>query len=337
MPDENLKLDSPQQHTLEKLELAIREAAAEKLSVRKALFLSVVLLSHGHPAVERLIHLLKHNAPETNDRLAASAIETSYHEIRKFFLFEDMERSMLERFYNPDGYLYLGKSKPSTKLLVVFTSIFNNFYFSNAILAALFAKLDCDLLFLKDSSFFSYLRGAKGIAEDFPGVCDKIVELGQRNNIERTFIAGFSAGGYAALQTSLRIPCSGYLGFSHAVNRNPETRFDPVRDPEVLKLFDPRWQLDLKQLLEKADPDVPRALYFGHQNERDAKHARHIEGLHTIATIGLPRIGHNTVRALFAMNMLLPAFKALVNQRTDWPLPNLPELPAGEHLLQSGA
>ena len=333
MPSD-VTIDSPQQHSLELLEVAVREAAIEQLSVRKALFLSVVLLSHGHPAVERPITLLKHNAPDPKVRLAAAAMERSYEKVRTFFQFEKIDHGLMQKFYNTSGYLYLGKENPSGKMLVIFTSIFNNLYYSNAMLAALFAGLDCDLLFLKDDSRFIYLKGAKGIADDFPGIGEKVLEIARKNGIEKTYISGFSSAGFAALLTALRIPCNGYLGFSQSTDRHPDTIPIKPRKPEIFARADPRWKLNLRSLLEKADPAVPRALYYGELNKLDVAYARNVDGLPTIRTIGLPKISHNSIRAMFAMDMLLPAFEALVSETSDWPLPMSHMAPAEEELLR---
>ncbi|MEZ5735867.1 MAG: hypothetical protein R3E09_08690 [Novosphingobium sp.] len=315
----------------------MREAAVEQLSVRKALFLSVVLLSHGHPAVERPITLLKQNAPEAKVRQAAAAMEISYQKIRTFFQFEKIDRDLMARFYNTNGYLYLGKEKRSSKMLVIFTSIFNNLYYSNAMLAAMFAGLDCDLLFLRDDSRFIYLKGASGIADDFPGIGAKIQEIAHKNGIGKIYVTGFSSAGFAALLTALRIPCNGYLGFSQSTDRHPDTMPYKTNRPDIFAKADPRWKLNLRSLLEEADPSVPRALYYGELNRLDVAYARNLDGLATIKTFGLPQISHNTIRAMFAMDMLLPAFETLVNERTDWPLPTSQQAPAIEEVLRSSA
>ena len=58
-----------------------------------------------------------------------------------------------------------------------------------------------------------------------------------------------------------------------------------------------------------------------------------MEALSTIFTFAMPNIGHNTNRALFAMDMLLPAFETLVNERTDWPVPGSTPAPQEQALL----
>ncbi|MCB2073682.1 MAG: hypothetical protein H6917_12300 [Novosphingobium sp.] len=332
MPSD-ITFDSPQQHTLALLELALKDAAAERLSVRKALDLSILLHSHGHPAAGPLDAQLKENAPDPKARAAAAALESSYRKIRTFFRFEKTNPVLMEKFYRTDGYLYLGKDKPSKRLLVIFTSIFNNLYFSNAMIAAMLSKLDCDLLFLKDSSRYAYLQGASGIAGDFTGIGDRIQDIARKNGIKKIFVTGFSSAGFAALLTALRIPCAGYLGFSQSTDRHPDTMAHNPNRADIFGQADPRWKINLRTLLEKADPAVPRALYYGELNQTDVAYARNVEGLSTIRTFAMPNIGHNTIRALFAMDMLLPAFETLVNERTDWPVPGSTPAPQEQALL----
>jgi hypothetical protein len=243
--------------------------------------------------------------------------------VRRFFRLEELDERRLKTFYRLDGKLYIRSGAETSNLLVIFTTMFNNFSFSNAVLAEFLSTLDCDLLFLRDTSRFNYLKGAKGIADDFPGIGERILELARQNGIEKIYITGFSSGGYAALLTSLRIPCHGYLGFSHSLDIRPDSPLEPPLffTPEIAAQVDPTWLQDLKDPLERADPAIPRALYYGERSAFDASHGRHAEQLPGISAIALPGVRHNTILNLFVQDSLRVLFARLISGRSDWPVP----------------
>jgi hypothetical protein len=317
-------------HSLASLARIEQEVMKSKLSRDEAVFLAQALLSHGHPKAARPINLLKQKAQAPDAQSYARFQEQCYVRLREFFRFEELDRDRLDLFYQQDGPLYLRKNEKSSRLLVLFTTRFNNFYYSNAIMAALLSGLDCDLLFLRDSSYSSFWRGAKGIADDFTGIGDKILETARRNDIERIYLTAFSAAGYAALVTSLRIPCHGYLGFSQIVDGNMVLSQIPERYSGLIAQVDTQRLVDSKPLLEDADPAIPRALYYGALNSRDVAQARHVEGLPSIRTICMPDVGHATIRALLAADQLRQAFATLIDGRSDWPVPQAPDAASAE-------
>lgn len=319
----DMRFEHPQQHSLANLEHAEQEVMAERLTLRRALFLADTLGAQGHPKVLRPIAQLKADARHSDVQKFVELVQRCYGRLRYFFRFEDLDEHRLNTFYRLDGPLYLKRGKGTSKLLVIFTTMYNNFYYSNAVVAALLSRLDCDLLFLRDTSKFNYLRGARGIADDFPGIGDRILDMARRNRIERIYLTGFSSSGYAALLTSLRIPCHGFLGFSHATDLRPESPLQPpiFFTPDVSAQVDPAWLQDLKPLLARADPAIPRALYYGDRSRQDASHAGNVEGQPGIRTICLPGVAHNTIEGVFARDGLLPLFARLISGRSDWPVP----------------
>ena len=117
---------------------------------------------------------------------------------------------------------------------------------------------------------------------------------------------------------------------------HPDTMPLKIKSPDIFAQADPRWKLNLRSLLEEADPAVPRALYYGELNNLDVANGRNVEGLPTIKTFRMPQISHNTIRALFAMDMLIPAFDTLINERADWPVPKQAAIPQEQTLVGIG-
>lgn len=317
-----MQFEHTRQHSLANLRMIEQDALREKVPLREAIALSNMLVAHAHPYAMRPIALLRDKAPHGDVRAFAREMEQHFDKLRKLVRFEQFDTMQVETFYALEGPIFMRKSRGSDRLLVVFTTMFNNFFYSNAVLAALLSRLDCHLLFLRDTSKFHYLRGAAGIADRFPAIGQYIVNVARSEGAGKVYLTGFSSGGYAALLTSLRIPCDGFLGFSHETDLSPEATLKPPQffTPDVAEQVEPDWQVDLRLLLKQADPGVPRMLYFGETSGQDSDHARHLEGLATIRLCGLGGTGHNTPGELFARNALLPAFAALIEGGSNWPL-----------------
>ncbi len=313
---EGLQFEHPQQHTIEGFDRLTTQARQTEITPRAALMLADQMLSHGHPDTLRVNALLKQN-PHRDAVAAAVVIEKCFHELRRQLHVEDVARKQIVRAYRKEGYLLFESPQKSRKLLVVFTTIFNNFYISHLNLHATLRDLGCHLLFLKETTLANYQRGVGSFASDFPGIGEQIGATARQLGAEQIFISGFSSGGYAALLTSLRLPCHGYLGFSHATDLSPGS---PLSRPwyltdEVYAQLDPRWLLDLRTALQDADPAVPRILCYGDRTASDVDHAQHVAGLPTIRPLSLPGATHNTIQYLLARGWLSAAFRRLVADR----------------------
>ncbi len=89
----------------------------------------------------------------------------------------------------------------------------------------------------------------------------------------KQIVRAYRKDGYAALLTSLQLPCQGYLGFSQTTDLSPDS---PLPRPwfltdEVYAQLDPRWLLDLRVRLQDADPAVPHVLCYGSRTAKDTR------------------------------------------------------------------
>ena len=304
------------QHTLEVFDRIGARVKQAPIPPRELLFLAQDMLSHGHPDTLTATGLLKQN-PHRDVIDHAMLLERCFHRLRQALRVEELDRKHLVRAYRREGYLLFESATRSRKLLVVFTTIFNNFFVSHLVLQALLKELDCHVLFLKETTLFSYQRGVSSYATSLPDLAAKIQTTARQLGADQIYVTGFSSGGYASLQTSLLLPCNGYLGFSHTTDLSPGS---PLPRPwyltdAVYAQLDPRWLWDLRDKLRDADPSVPRFLCYGDRSALDPLYAQHIAGLDTIRLVRLAKAGHNTILYLLGKNRLTEAFRRLVADR----------------------
>jgi hypothetical protein len=311
-----LQFEHPQQHSLEGFDRFAAQARQQPIAPRAALTLADQMLSHGHPDTLRVSALLKQN-PHRDVVATGVMLEKCFAELRRRLHVEDLDRKQIVRAYRKDGYLLFESAAKSRKLLVVFTTIFNNFYISHLNLQAMLKDLGCHLLILKETTLANYQRGVASFAPDFPGVADKIRATARQLGADRIYVSGFSSGGYAALLTSLLLPSHGYLGFSHTTDLSPGS---PVARPwyltdEIYAQLDQRWLVDLRVALQAADPAVPRVLVYGDRTSKDIRYAGHVAGLDTIRLLRLRNASHNSIQYLLGKGRLTALFSWLVADR----------------------
>ncbi|MCB2059767.1 MAG: hypothetical protein R3E09_13180 [Novosphingobium sp.] len=310
---EPTQFEHHKQHSLANLKIIEDLAAKTGHSLGRALFIAHQLVAHVHPSAPQFITRLEREVRHSDVREMASQAGAAWTNLRKYFRFEQLTADQKEQFYKRDGFLFF-KHRVSRKLLVVWTTMFNNFFISNAAAVNLFGRAGCNILLLKDGSHFNYLKGVKGFAPDLFSIGPAIEELARRKGMEEIYMCGYSSSGYAALLTSLRIPCRGYLGFSQYVDLHAGSPLTPPYffTEEVRSMVDPATTIDLKPLLAEADPSVPRTLFYGERNARDAAQGRHVEGMDTLEVIAMPT-NHNTVLPFAAGDRLLPIFAKLLS------------------------
>lgn len=301
------------QHSLEGLQRIEHLAGIPDLTVRQALFAAEELVAHGHPGAARPIEIIRSGAKHRDVISFADNIKKTLQEIRRHYIIEKVRKEDIEIFYRKNSYVHVQKEKENDKLLVIFTTMFNNFYISNFALSSMLSSLPCDILLLKDGTLFNYHRGVSGFAADLPGIAASIQRFAEKRGKRHIYISGYSSGGYAALLTSLLLPCAGYLGFSHQTDLSENSPLPAPRlfNDEVRAMVNPEWLLDCRPLLERADPTVRRTLVYGGRNDRDVAHARHLQGL-AISLALIPTATHSTIQPLIASGQLIGMFRALV-------------------------
>ncbi len=131
---------------------------------------------------------------------------------------------------------------------------------------------------------------------------------------DRIYMSGYSSCGYAALYTALTSTCHGYLGFSQPIDLRGDSPLDPPLyfTQDVRAAVDPGLLIDLKPLLQLADPAVRRTFIYGERNAHDTMHARHIADIAHLEVVAMPHAAHSTVEDIGARDELLSMFVRLI-------------------------
>ena len=260
-----MRFDHVQQHSFAGLTRIEEMARQPDIAIRQALFVAEELVVHAHPGAMRPVTILREKSRHRDILAHAGTLHDTFGQIRRHFRLETARRDHLEHFYRLNGFVHVKNPAPNDTLLVVFTTMFNNFYVSNAAFSAMLSGVPCDILLLKDASLLNYHSGVAGFAPDFPGIAPAIERFAHQHGKSRIVLTGYSSGGYAALLTSLLMPCHGFLGFSHQVDLAAGSVLPSPRlfSEEVRAHVGNAWLLDCRTLLERADQTVPRTLIYG--------------------------------------------------------------------------
>ena len=99
--------------------------------------------------------------------------------------------------------------------VVIFTTMYNNYHFSNAVLDAVLSGLGVSRLFLKDTTKYMYLRGVKGLAEDLRDLPAALLGLlrDEGNHRDTSSPASHPADTLLSMRRRRMKPI-GYVGYS---------------------------------------------------------------------------------------------------------------------------
>ena len=215
-------------------------------------------------------------------------------------------------------YFAAGATHPE-KLLIIFTTVFNNFHLSNLALFTLLKPLGMSILFLKDSSQFNYLNGISAMGGDLSASTTLLKGIIARRGVRQVYVTGFSSSGYPSLLMSVLLPCDGYLGFSIRSDLSVGSKLSPG----ILFTNDIRAQIpaslcqNLAARLDAGGAVIPRRIIFGSDDDVDRGHADNIAGCPGVSLRELPGCGHPTVARLFADGELYGEFRTLIFQPGD--------------------
>ena len=310
-----MQFDHPLQHRLESLSLLDSRLRERGQTLTQLLALANDFVAHGHRDAPLALDRVR--AADQQSQMAGYVqyLENAWKNLREDYQPENQTAEQLETFYRLNGFLVLKPQVPSKKLLVMFTSMFNSFDISIAAAASIVAKTGANILVLKDSTTNCYLQGVEGFSTDFAGIATGIQSLANELGADSIYISGFSSGGSAAMLTSLMLPCRGYLGFTHWTDmseNSPLLQDNSIFSTSLLAKHDAKWRVNLRSLLEKADPNVPRTFIYGGLRPNDVDHGRNIEGLNTIKVICRPQAGHNVIIPLLAKNELRQTYSDMM-------------------------
>jgi len=312
-----MRFESPYQHGLAQRRLLASLDAKPDPSVKQLLFLATESAAQGLDGFERSAAALEAYGRKDVQRFVDQH-RSVWQAVRAIPGLEAMldDTPLATALYAIDKpYFETGSLHPA-KLLIVFTTMYNNFEISNLALLALLRPLGVSLLFLKDGSRFNYLNAIPGIGKDFESAARRIAANNARNGFREVYLSGFSSSGYASLLMTMAVPCTAYLGFSirSDISEGPDFNAGDYFTAEIRDQVPPSLHHDLAPMIERSGQAIAYRLFYGSLNALDKRHARHLAGIPHVVLEELDGCSHGTVVRRLLDGQLLADFRSLMFQ-----------------------
>ena len=307
-------------HSLEQLEEIKRLAKSPGLSPREILHAGTQLVNHGMPQAEAYLQGIKASVSlrvvhDYVDRLLKrnNVIQASPY-LRDNWKSEELVRE----FYSRDGYVFRRGSSLSSSVVIVFSTVFNNFTLSLMALDAILAQLGVSRLFLKTSPDSAYFRGVKGLANDLDDLPQALTQFLEGKDVSTILITGYSSGGYPSLYTALQMKHHGYIGYSLTTDLSqyceppPTSFYQELRSRMPERLF-----VDMRHkfLDRKGDGGEPYKIFFGYRSPRDRDQALRLRDLPNVQLYHHKEAGHEVPVHLLEDGLFTRPFLDLIERR----------------------
>ena len=290
------------QHSPEHLAALSAELQQGRFGTKSALRTATLLACHGLPPARSFLNRIQNEIdhPDVEDRVANLLGICDYTDGLEALPQILADQSLFRKLYSLHGFTLIEGSTARNKLVVVFTTMFNNFGVANTVLLAVLKKYGVSVLLLKDPTRANYLGGASGFGKNIDDMSIKIDALARERSFDSIYLTGYSSGGYASSYASMRIDCAGLLNFSSPADFSLDTTLptDRISSQEVRQLFDPRHLLDLRSALS-ATP-ARRRMIVGTESTSDLLHANHLRGVAGLDIIEIEGCEHGTPETLIS-------------------------------------
>jgi len=312
-----VRFKSPYQHSEGQLQYLNKLYLQQGDRSRQEDFLLIsAAASQGLSIFPEVYSSAKKKYPQKSVRMAMDDLALQWKAIRGIGGLQesfDNDKLFSDMYSLDKAYFERGRTHPE-KLLVVFTTMYNNFYVSNLVLLSMLRELGISVLILKDASVFNYLRGTVDFGDDLEAIAIRIQDLQSSQGISEVYITGFSSSGYASLFVSSLISCGGYLGFSIRSDLSPNSALHSGKffTEDIRRKIATRWLTDLRKSLLEKDDGVSRKLFFGTDSKLDAEHAEHLVGVKDFSIHGIENCGHITPAPLLTRNLFGEEFRQLI-------------------------
>ena len=299
---------APEQHSLDQIEHLRALLRSEARTNRDDFFLASELVKHGHGSAGPYLKALKSSTTHPQALAFIARLENTLRETARIKNLQSTlaDVPLLEILYRKEGFHLFPGGSNGRRLVVVFTTMYNNFGISNAVFYAMIHQMGVSTLFLKDTTIFNFMNGVQGLGGNLHELAENIVKLINDNAFERVYLLGYSSSAYASLFASYLVPCHGYLGFSPVTDLSPGAKCEEPKlfTADLRQRIDPGELIDLRDYAERHPDKVKRTLYFGTNSISDTNHAKHMSGLPGYDIRRVSRVGHATVDHLLAQGKL---------------------------------
>lgn len=205
---------------------------------------------------------------------------------------------IMEKLYGNEIFFSKNSEQSKAILIIAFTTMHNNFFFANSVLASLLSDLGYSFLILKDPVGHFYLNGVQGLGVNLSSSCTALDTFIKNNGFTDVKIVSYSAGGFASMLYASRIKnVSNVLSFSPRTNyldneKNMSGKsFDAVRDQ-----VPPEFCGNLREMVDFSK--FSTSIVYGVENMVDKENAANLAGLKNVSIAGLENCGHDTPAAL---------------------------------------
>jgi hypothetical protein len=303
--------DSRYQHSVVQLNKLNALFKQGETSATESLFLATEATQHGHPKALSLIDILlkKIKKKEVQDYLSSLKLQSQFINSIPAWGTVKANQEVLKKLYELNGYNFMKGSTYPSKLIIVFTTMFNNFYMSNPVFVAFLSQFGVSILILKDATRYNYLNGVKGLGGNLSEVAERIKLIIDKERIEDILITGFSSGGYSSLVFSCLVPCNRYLGFSVRSDFSDHSSLQSAKffTNEVREKVDKRWLVNVKDMLTVNQMQWRKDIYVGQNTPVDMEHAENLRQINNVYIHELS-CGHITLAPLMESGELIRIF-----------------------------
>lgn len=303
-------------------QLAQVRSAITRFGERSAdlFFLAENSVMQGAPEAEAFLDRILEHVRQEDARNYIIALQDRLGFVRSFDGFPEIfnNEQLMDRLYARTGYAFFPAETKTPKLLVVFTTMYNNYQMSNALMYAMLKPFGVNVLFLKDETYFTYLNGVVGLGSDIRELARGIQSFAAEHGYSEIYITGFSSGGFASLYAASLIPCAGYLGLAIYTDISlgsqlpRRLRLAPQIERKIADSAAGIFQCDLKPIVVDRVGGFPIALHYGDLSLDDCAHAQHLAGLPGVRITVSKNAGHGLVGDMMQQHMLHVPFRELL-------------------------
>lgn len=304
----NLQPDDPSIHSLSQLNFLLHQSSIAKPKVRDGLFTANQLARHG----------FCDDASRVIDRVAARGHRNETLTLRLERLVKTVEQARaisglgemladshkLEKLLSFHSSIFRARGG-SPRLVIVYSTAWNNFDISFPFLHCLIAgHADC-ILYVKNPERGMYATGNHEYGASMDQLSSSICKLIAGLNPSRVAVMGFSGGGYAALHLAAMAGADAFLGLGIRTDFSRESTFaaPAYRTAPCESDYANNTLVNMRDLPRIAG--MERALlYFGDRDDSDRENALNMEGLPNFRVHAVARGSHNLVLDLLVSGQL---------------------------------
>lgn len=302
-----------ERNSLEQLALIRELHAASGLSFTDAMFLATQLVHHGFHEAEAVLATLIREVPQPSAKRYFAQLRQRHAAIQSLpglkKVFADAPR-MVALYDAGKGAEFFPGTFAAETAVVVFTTVNNNFGFSNAVLDAVLEQHGVSRLYLRDPTRFAYFRGVEGLCSSLLDLPEAVARMLEARGVRNIVVTGFSSGGLPALYTAAVLQASACLAFSACTDISAGSALpQPRLHGNICDEIDINARINTRDVIA-ASQVAPGAfrLFFGLDHPIDRAHAQQLSGLPQVRLTGLDNCGHFATTTLMERGEFVPVF-----------------------------